>query len=104
MAWKPGQSGNPKGRPPSNPEVRAAIAARLPSAVEYLGAVLEGEVDAEPKDRVQAAKILLEWGLAKPAVEAPKTDGNRLAAFVDMLKGKPPVAPPDDTEDDDVPA
>lgn len=58
-AWKPGQSGNPKGRPPGTGEVgklRAAIAEKVPDILEALSiAALAGDV--------QAARLLLERAL-----------------------------------------
>ena len=58
-AWKPGQSGNPKGRPPGTGEVakmRAAIAGNVPAILESLTtAALAGDV--------QAARLLLERAL-----------------------------------------
>ena len=55
-AWKPGQSGNPRGRPPGAGEVaklRAAIAGNVPAILESLTtAALAGDV--------QAARLLLE--------------------------------------------
>ena len=64
-AWKPGQSGNPKGRPVGSGEVaklRAAIAADVP-------AILKSLTDAALSGDVQAAKLLLERVLPalKPA-------------------------------------
>jgi len=54
--WKPGQSGNPKGRAPGSAKVaplRAAIAQHVPAMVDKLLAqALEGDV--------QAARLLLE--------------------------------------------
>ena len=67
-AWKPGQSGNPKGRPPGAGEVatlRAAIAGKVPAILESLtAAALAGDV--------QAARLLLERTLPalKPAEQA----------------------------------
>ena len=58
-AWKPGQSGNPKGRPAGTGEVaklRAAIAGSVPAILESLTtAALAGDV--------QAARLLLERAL-----------------------------------------
>ena len=58
-AWKPGQSGNPKGRPTGTGEVaklRAAIAGNVPAILESLTtAALAGDV--------QAARLLLERAL-----------------------------------------
>lgn len=59
QAWKPGQSGNPKGRPPGTGEVaklRAAIAGNVPAILQSLTtAALAGDV--------QAARLLLERAL-----------------------------------------
>ena len=58
-AWKPGQSGNPKGRPPGTGEVakmRAANTGNVPAILESLTtAALAGDV--------QAARLLLERAL-----------------------------------------
>ena len=67
-AWKPGQSGNPKGRPPGAGEVaklRAAIAGNVPAILQSLtAAAMAGDV--------QAARLLLERTLPalKPAEQA----------------------------------
>ena len=67
-AWKPGQSGNPRGRPPGAGEVaklRAAIAGQVPAILQSLtAAALAGDV--------QAARLLLERTLPalKPAEQA----------------------------------
>ena len=59
-AWKPGQSGNPKGRPPGVGDVsklRAAIAARVP---ELLAAMMTRALEGD----VGAARLLLERAIA----------------------------------------
>lgn len=59
-AWKPGQSGNPKGRPTGTGEVaklRAAIADRVP---ELLAAMMARALDGD----VGAARLLLERAVA----------------------------------------
>ena len=68
-AWKPGQSGNPKGRPAGSGEVaklRAAIADRVPELLSKLMAqALEGDT--------AAARLLLERAIAPlKATEQPQ--------------------------------
>lgn len=63
-AWKPGQSGNPNGRPPGTSEVgrlRAAISEHLPEIIEQL-------VEKARGGDTQAARLLLERVL--PPVKA----------------------------------
>lgn len=58
--WKPGQSGNPKGRAPGSGEVskiRAAIAAELP-------AILQSLIEQALAGDTQAARLLLERTIA----------------------------------------
>jgi hypothetical protein len=66
--WKPGQSGNPNGRPPGSSELahlRASIAKRVPEILERL-AHLAADGD------VQAARLLLERVLPPlKSVEVP---------------------------------
>ena len=66
--WKPGQSGNPAGKPPGSGEVqrlRAAIAEHLPGIVARL-------VEQAKDGDVQAARLLLERVVPPmKAVEAP---------------------------------
>ena len=59
-SWKPGQSGNPAGRPPGVGEIgklRAAIGARVP---ELLAAMMTRALDGD----VGAARLLLERAIA----------------------------------------
>ena len=50
-SFKPGQSGNPGGRKPLDPEVKAALEAACPDAVKTLTTIVRDE-KAPPKDRV----------------------------------------------------
>ena len=80
-SWKPGQSGNPAGRPPGVGEIgklRAAIAERVPELLAaMMGKALEGDVGA--------ARLLLERAIAplkasEQAVALQLPDGDTLTA------------------------
>ncbi len=79
--WKPGESGNPKGKPPGTGEVaklRAVIAERVP---ELLAAMMTRALAGD----VGAARLLLERAIAplKPAEQAVSLslpDGEGLTA------------------------
>ena len=79
--WQPGQTGNPKGRPPGQSEItrlRAALASDVPD-------ILAGLVMAAKGGDVQAARLILERILPpvkaiEQAVELPLPDGGTLTA------------------------
>ena len=79
--WQPGQTGNPKGRPPGQSEItrlRASIAEHVPSIVDQL-------VTAAKGGDVQAARLILERILPpikaiEQAVELQLPDGGTLTA------------------------
>jgi hypothetical protein len=59
-AWKPGQSGNVRGRPPAKFDLPAACREHAAAAVQVL-------VDAlrDPKNKIEAAKALLDRGFGR---------------------------------------
>ncbi len=64
MPFKKGQSGNPKGRgAPWNIIDRARELG--PKAIDLLVAMME-DVEADPRIRIDAAKIIIERGYGKP--------------------------------------
>ena len=70
--WKPGESGNPKGKPPGSGELqrlRASIAADVPE-------ILAGLVTAAKGGDAQAAKLILEriFPAVKPVEHAQELD------------------------------
>lgn len=72
--FKPGQSGNPNGRPKMPEELREAFRASAPKALATLLYILENGV--KDNDRVRAAEILLDRGYGKPvqAIDAEISD------------------------------
>ena len=79
--WQPGQTGNPKGRPPGQSEItrlRASLTGDVPD-------ILAGLVMAAKGGDVQAARLILERILPpikaiEPAVELQLPDGGTLTA------------------------
>ena len=69
-AWKPGQSGNPAGKPPGSGELqklRAAIGEHVPEIINQLVAAARG-------GDIQAARLILERVLPPvKAIEQPQT-------------------------------
>lgn len=64
MAWQPGQSGNPGGRPKENAEVKALARQHGPRAIAKLVELMEGD---NPQVARAAAADLLDRGYGKPA-------------------------------------
>jgi polyhydroxyalkanoate synthesis regulator phasin len=79
--WQPGQTGNPKGRPPGQSEItrlRSSLAEHVPSIVDQL-------VTAAKAGDVQAARLILERILPpvkaiEQAVELQLPEGGTLTA------------------------
>lgn len=68
IPWQPGKSGNPSGRPKGSQGLAARIRERTQDGkviLDYLMSVLTGKEKATPKDRLDAAKILLDRGYGK---------------------------------------
>lgn len=63
--WKPGQSGNPGGRPKVVAEVRELARAHTEDALATLASIMKNE-DAPPAARVSAAAHILDRGYGKP--------------------------------------
>jgi len=63
-AWKPGQSGNPRGRPPVNIDISALARVHGPRCIEVVVEMLK---DEDPRVRLGAANALLDRGYGKPA-------------------------------------
>lgn len=66
--WKPGQSGNPSGRPKKSPEMKDLERRCRESAEDALALLLEmvNDASAPRRDRLYAAREILDRGFGKP--------------------------------------
>lgn len=69
--WVKGQSGNPKGRPKVDEDVKKIFKAATVPAAKALVAIVEDE-KAKPLDRIRAAEIILDrvYGKAVQPIDA----------------------------------
>ena len=65
MAWKKGQTGNPKGRPRTVAGLKEAAQAHTETALHVLAGIMADDT-VQPNARVQAAQALLDRGYGKP--------------------------------------
>jgi hypothetical protein len=94
-AFKPGQSGNPGGRPKTSTELRLKLATISGTAVEKLLEILTDE-KTNNKDRLTAIKLCLEFVLPKPT-EPIQQDQSAISRLADILSGKEDTKPPEET-------
>ncbi len=64
MAFQPGQSGNPGGRPKEDPRLREAARQHTEAALMVL---VEALTDEQTKNRITAANSILDRAYGKPA-------------------------------------
>ena len=79
--FKPGQSGNPGGRPKRDPEVRALCEKFTPDAIETLAEIMQDK-DSKPSARVSAAMAILKKTLPDLASIEHTGDGPRPFAVI----------------------
>ncbi len=83
-AWRPGQSGNPRGRPKLDRHVRDLARRYTEEAIEALANIMRDESESATA-RTRAAEVILDrgWGRPAPYEEAPspgpKTPGDEMS-------------------------
>ncbi len=66
MSFKPGQSGNPKGRTPGVASYAEQIRSHK-DAPKLINSLFRDAIKSKTaRDRIAASKVLLEWGWSKP--------------------------------------
>jgi len=80
--WRPGQSGNPNGRPKGRSEVTRLALSNCPKAILKLVAIMEDPNVSAP-EQIRAAEAILDRGLGK-VVEFPEESRQAFAFFQPM--------------------
>ena len=81
--WKPGQSGNPGGKPPSDPNLKAAAKEHTIDALNTLVDIMKhGKKDS---DRLAAASIILDRGHGKATQHIEVGDNSSLVDLLVMI-------------------
>jgi hypothetical protein len=109
--FKPGKSGNPKGRPPSTNALAVHIRRNVePAELVQIAIGIAKDVDAARKDRISALKFLADYGWSKPKVEVDMTTGKPIDLSkltdtqLEALAAAVLAAPSDEDGDGDVEA
>jgi hypothetical protein len=106
--FKPGQSGNPGGRPKLPPEFKAALKELTPDALELLGQVVRGALDTHPRcpncnavliglvvvtpQVIEAAKYLINREQGAPAQHATiKTEPEPIDCVINLVPWPPTI-------------
>jgi len=84
VPYKPGESGNPNGRPKVNAYVRDLARAHTEAAINALAEALKNE-----RTSVAAATALLDRGYGKPVQEIVGADGGPLLGSIEVRYVKP---------------
>lgn len=103
MAWKKGQSGNPKGRPPLSRDVKVLAKKYTKRAVQVLVEVMDDRA-APCASRVSAAQTILDrgWGKAPLDLKVQTTAETRIVALIQALDASKPAPRVIDLEPNDI--
>lgn len=84
MPWKPGESGNPSGRPRDTVRVGELARSYAVEAIDTLVAIMRHS--PETRDQLSAAQALLDRGYGKPmqAVEHSGPEGSAIPLGLDL--------------------
>lgn len=101
MRFPKGQSGNPKGRPPKNEEMRSALRRALKEDGGK-DAIARAIVREAAKGNVEAVKFVFDRidGKVKDVVESQQTGEVIVRVIRDRAGGTAPLRPPPGTEAD----
>ncbi len=83
MAWKPGQSGNPGGRPKQLAAVQALARRHTVMAMKVLAEIAQGKHGAKAGDMERAANSLLSRGWGNPV--SPVNIGGDASGLVQVI-------------------
>jgi hypothetical protein len=100
MPFKPGQSGNPGGRPKENEEIKKLALKHCPKAIKRLADLMD---DPNSRTAVAACDAILDRGIGKPP-QALEHSGMIATTHEELLKQLDSLPDDADREDDTPPA
>jgi hypothetical protein len=83
--WKPGQSGNPSGRPKKSRELEEAIQKALenPDGTNFaVKSAMQIARDGDPREVLEALKLLMAYGYGRPKQRVEADVEGQLGVFV----------------------